>query len=165
MSRARCLEGVSFVVLLWATFGRAAASEATDATDLAAAQARFAETMSGSVLVGSYTIDGKSEPPKSDRYEIVSVSKYDDRTWIFVAKYGKLTMPPLRLPLMWAGNTPVIVLDDFTIPVLGTFSCRVMFDGSRYAGTWQHGDVGGHMWGRIEKVKKPVKAPRPAALR
>lgn len=143
----------------------AAGASGVDSAELADAQEKFAETMSGTVLVGSYTIDGKSGPPKADRYEIISVSKYDDQTWVFVAKYGELKMPPLKLPLAWAGDTPVIALDDFTIPLLGTFSCRVMFHNGRYAGTWQHGDAGGHMWGRIEKLKKPVKAPRPAGLR
>jgi hypothetical protein len=28
---------------------------------------------------------------------------------------------------------------------------RLFFHGDRYAGTWQHGAIGGHMWGRIEK--------------
>ena len=32
-----------------------------------------------------------------------------------------------------------------------TFDSRVLFHGNRYVGTWQHGEVGGHMWGMIEK--------------
>ena len=44
-----------------------------------------------------------------------------------------------------------ISLTDLAVPTLGTFTARVIFHGDRYAGTWQHGNVGGHMFGRIEK--------------
>jgi hypothetical protein len=52
----------------------------------------------------------------------------------------------------WAGKTPVITLDNVTIPGLGTFSSRVVIDGPLYAGTWQHDAVGGHMFGKIVPV-------------
>jgi len=32
----------------------------------------------------------------------------------------------------------------------------VLIYGDRYAGTWQHDKVGGHLWGRIEKPAKPA---------
>ena len=51
-------------------------------------------------------------------------------------------------------------LTNLTIPVLGTFTARVMFYGNRYAGTWQHGKVGGHMWGTIERAKPKRKTPK-----
>ena len=35
---------------------------------------------------------------------------------------------------------------------------RVFFYGDRYAGTWQHGKVGGHMWGRIERTGRTAQA-------
>ena len=41
---------------------------------------------------------------------------------------------------------------------IGTFTVRVFFYGDRYAGTWQHGSVGGHMSGRIEK-QAPATEP------
>ena len=45
------------------------------------------------------------------------------------------------------GAIPVVV------PRVGmvTFTVRLFFYGDRYAGTWQHGNVGGHKSGRIEK--------------
>ncbi|MCA9175246.1 MAG: hypothetical protein KDB14_12245, partial [Planctomycetales bacterium] len=55
---------------------------------------------------------------------------------------------------IWSGDTPVITLTDFTIPTLGTFSCRVLIYNGKYAGTWTHGAVGGHMFG----VLKPLEA-------
>ena len=39
---------------------------------------------------------------------------------------------------------------------------NVLFYENRYAGTWQHGKVGGHMFGRIEK-KSDEKAADPSA--
>jgi hypothetical protein len=53
--------------------------------------------------------------------------------------------------MRWVGDTPMIMLTDFTIPAMGTFTVRLFFYGDRYAGTWQHGRVGGQMFGRIER--------------
>ena len=59
---------------------------------------------------------------------------------------------PIPLEIKWAGDTPVITLTDLAIPSLGTFTARVVIYDGRYAGTWQHGQVGGHLFGRIEKA-------------
>ena len=48
-------------------------------------------------------------------------------------------------------------MDTLTIPVLGTFSFHILIDGNRYAGTWQHDQVGGHMWGLIQKADSDAK--------
>ena len=46
----------------------------------------------------------------------------------------------------------MVMLTDYSVPALGTFTARVLFYDDRYAGTWQHGqEVGGHLFGRIEK--------------
>jgi hypothetical protein len=77
---------------------------------------------------------------------------------VFLAriKYGKNDVKiPITLQVLWAGDTPMISMTDITIPGMGTFTARVMFHGDRYAGTWQHGKVGGHMWGMIDKSEKP----------
>ena len=50
---------------------------------------------------------------------------------------------PIVVPMEWLGDTPVVMLTDYTIPAVGTFTARVFFYGTRYAGTWQHGDGGG----------------------
>jgi hypothetical protein len=76
--------------------------------------------------------------------------------WLIKArvKYGdKDVTVPMPLEIKWAGDTPIITLTDFTIPGLGTFTSRVVIYENRYAGTWQHGQVGGHLFGRLEKVK------------
>ncbi len=48
----------------------------------------------------------------------------------------------------------MVSLTDLTIPGLGTFTARVLFYEDRYAGTWQHGKVGGHMFGKIQPAEK-----------
>jgi hypothetical protein len=48
----------------------------------------------------------------------------------------------------------VITLTNLAIPGLGTFTSRVVIYDNQYAGTWQHGKVGGNLFGRIEKVKE-----------
>ena len=48
-------------------------------------------------------------------------------------------------------DTPVIMMTDTSIPGIGEFTVRLFFHGDRYAGSWQHGKVGGLMSGRIEK--------------
>ena len=58
----------------------------------------------------------------------------------------------MKLPVKWAGDTPVISLTNKAIPGFGTFTARVMFYGDEYAGTWSGGSHGGLMWGKIVKI-------------
>lgn len=113
----------------------------------------FAKKMSNAVLQGHFVIDGQTSDLKQERYELKSVSKLPQGDlWLFQAriKYGDHDVTvPLPLPVKWADQTPIITLDEFTIPGLGTFSARVLIDGKRYAGTWQHGEVGGLLFGQI----------------
>ncbi|PQO35234.1 hypothetical protein C5Y97_14715 [Blastopirellula marina] len=118
---------------------------------------KFSDTLTGATLVGKFTIVGRDVPPKEERYEIKSVHKLDEGDiWLFNArvKYGdKDSTIPMPLEVKWAGKTPVITLEDVGIPGLGTFSAHVVIDGDKYAGTWKHGEVSGHLFGRIEKTK------------
>lgn len=132
--------------------------------DRAALEKEFAEKLTGSTLTGLYTVDGQKSDklPSPDSYELARVAKVADDKWSFQArmKYGEhdVTLPPITLTVEWAGDTPMISLTDFTIPLVGTFTSRIFFYGDRYAGTWQHGPAGGHMWGKIERTKKPADA-------
>jgi hypothetical protein len=120
----------------------------------------FAAKLTGAILAGSFSLDGKeSDPHKPDRYQIVTAKKISGDDWVVTAKMkvGENELDvPVPIKVYWADDTPVMSLTDLTIPGMGTFTSRVMFHGDRYAGTWQHGEVGGHMWGKIEKptVKK-----------
>jgi len=121
----------------------------------------FSERMANTVMIGKFTIDGRKDAdPKTERYEITSVTKAQGNYWTFLArvKYGKIdTKVPITVKVLWAGDTPMVSLTDLTIPGLGTFTARVLFYEDRYAGSWQHGKVGGHMYGRIEKMKAKEK--------
>lgn len=140
---------------------KSAAGEATPAAmpDQEELEKKFTEDMSGVVFSGSYSVtrDGKETPAAMEKYTIASVSKVKDDLWKFTARiqYGKHDVTvPMDLQVKWAGDTPMISLTNLTIPLLGTFTSRVLIYGDRYAGTWQHGKTGGHLWGRIEKIKK-----------
>ena len=60
---------------------------------------------------------------------------------------------PVPVIIRWASTTPLITLEEVTLPGMGTFSARVLIHRNRYAGTWQHDDVGGHLFGTLSKVK------------
>lgn len=119
-------------------------------------EAAFSEQMANTVLTGSFTVDGDETIPKPERYEIESVTKVTGNLWTFMTriKYGKTDAKlPVTVPVVWAADTPMVQLTDATIPGLGQqFSARVIFHQNRYAGTWQHGDKGGLMFGTFRKA-------------
>ena len=123
-------------------------------------EAAFAKKMTGATLVGTFTFDGKlsEKPAQKERYELAKVKKVGGNKWLFNAKikYGKTDIQvPVLIDMFWADDTPVVSMTNLGIPGLGSgFSCRVLFYENRYAGTWQHNDVGGHMSGTIEENKE-----------
>jgi len=124
--------------------------ELASLTDLERA---FTERMRSVTLVGSFTIDGReSEGGRPERYKIEQVTKINDSDWRFDARitYANVDVTlPVTVPIVWAGDTPMIAITDFTIPTLGTFTVRLLFYDDRYAGSWQHGETGGLMYGTI----------------
>lgn len=119
---------------------------------------KFSNSMKGVRFTGFFTVDGSDRPPAEETYEIQSVQKFgQDDLWIFTAriKYGKKDVTlPMPLPVKWLGDVPVISMKDLNIPGLGTFSAHVIIDGPKYAGTWAHGKVGGHLYGKISKIEE-----------
>ena len=117
----------------------------------------LSKLLTNSIFEGHFTIDGQDAPPKKEQYFLRKVKKLpsgDD--WGFQAriKYGDHDATfPLSLPIKWSGKTPVITVDNFTIPGWGTFNARVLISDGKYAGTWQHGKVGGHLYGTIKRDK------------
>jgi hypothetical protein len=112
----------------------------------------FEKYLSNSILSGSFTIDGQPlNKLEEERYEIKSAKKLDgdDDLW-------EITVPVV-VTIQWVGRTPMIVLDSVTIPGLGTFSARVVFHDRKYAGTWKHDNVGGHLFGRVEPASETPK--------
>jgi hypothetical protein len=124
----------------------------------------LAAKLTGSVFVGQFTVTGKEQAGgAAERYTITGATKLAGDDWMITSRieYGKHDVTvPMIIPILWAGDTPVMTVQDLTIPGLGTFSSRVLIHGDRYAGTWQHGEVGGHMFGRIEPAgEKPPEKP------
>jgi len=118
--------------------------------------AAFTEQMFKSVMIGTFTVDrDDSSQRRPERYEISKVVKLDrPNVWSFFAriKYGDHDVTvPVPVQVLWAGSTPVITVDNLTIPGMGTFDARVLIADNKYAGTWRHGEVGGLMFGRITK--------------
>lgn len=135
-----------------------AAESPADAPKPEALIKKLTEELTNVKLIGLFTVTGKEDrEPKQEEYTIVSAMKLPEGDlWLIKAriKYGdKDVTVPMPLEIKWAGDTPMITLTNFTIPNLGTFSSRVLIYEGRYAGTWQHGKAGGHMFGRVEKAK------------
>ncbi len=122
----------------------------------------FSKYLSGAVLTGVFTVDGKPlDKLNEERYEIKSARKLDgyDSLWEIVTriKYGVKDIElPVEINVEWIGKTPVMVMDSVSLPGLGTFSARVVFHDKKYAGTWKHDDVGGHLFGRIDRAPEKV---------
>lgn len=138
--------------------GRLGIGAAVDPASLTEVERQFAERMRNVTLVGSFTVAGQEDRvPQPDRYEIDSVEKIGDDLWRFEAKCcGVDGAAPIAVPLRFIGDTPMILMTETSLPGMGTFTVRVFFYGDRYAGTWQHGEDGGHLWGRIEKTARPA---------
>lgn len=167
----RCWKRILMIAVLCGLGGTGSMQSAASETPAAVpSQAdlfkKFEQIMNGAVLAGQFTILGRErEPMPPEEYTIKRVSKLADGDyWLFQAriKYSdKDVTVPLPLEVKWAGETPVITLTDLTIPALGTFSARVVIDNGKYAGTWTHGDAGGHMFGviRPNAEAKPRAGP------
>lgn len=136
--------------------------------DRAALEADFARRMQGAKLVGFFTDDragagkelseetytfGKLEKLEGDRWRIEAGMAYGGRSFSF----------PIVVEILWAGDTPVLSITDLAIPLVGTFTARVVFHGERYAGIWSAPDHGGQMFGRVVRAAPESEGGAPAA--
>lgn len=131
-------------------------AEATESSSTDEAKeliSKLEKYLSGAQLKGRFTIIGRDFSPKEEQYTIVEAKKLEKGDyWSLKAriKYGEIDQTiPLVLQIKWADKTPVITLEKMTIPGMGTFSARVLFNGGMYSGTWKHDDVGGHLFGEV----------------
>lgn len=162
MDRGRSVRVVVSVVALAVMFGlgwvvaKTGAGQAVPTESLTDLERQFTERMQDVVLVGNFTIEGRETRGGSpERYELSRVAKVDDDQWRFDVHmvYGSVDVTlPVVVPIVWAGDTPMVTITDFSIPTLGTFTARVFFYDDRYAGSWQHGQYGGLMYGAIEPM-------------
>ena len=137
----------------------AATEQADPKADEGDREQRLAKYLSNAKFVGKFTIDGKEDAaPKTEEYTLGKCEKLPQKDMYRLTariKYGDTDNEvPLDLKILWSGKTPVITLDSFWIPGMGTFGARVLIHSNRYAGTWQHDAVGGHMYGRIVKEEE-----------
>ena len=132
------------------------------APDRETLEKKFAETMSGAVMVGSFTDTTKDvKALKQEKYTLGEVKKLKDNLWLFNVRiqYGdKDATVPLPLNVEWAGDTPIITLTKQPIPGFGTFTSRVLIYDDHYAGFWWGGDHGGHLIGKITRPEGEAKA-------
>ena len=128
---------------------------AEDKARQAELDAAFGKLLSGATLEGSFTSTGEGADPTKlsrDKYTLGEVKKLEGIFWMIQARIqydDKDFTLPLMLPVRWAGDTPVIVVDEVGLPGFGTVSARVMFFADHYAGYWKHGKHGGHLFGTI----------------
>ena len=162
MAQGRSIRVVVSMVALAVMFGlgwvvaKTGAGQAVPTESLTDLERQFTERMQDVVLVGNFTIEGRETRGGSpERYELSRVAKVDDDQWRFDVHmvYGSVDVTlPVVGPIVWAGDTPMVTITDFSIPTLGTFTARVFFYDDRYAGSWQHGQYGGLMYGAIEPL-------------
>lgn len=148
------------MILMLLLFGGSIHAEERPASDPAKRQEELEKELerklSGATFTGNFTL-GKVTPEtklKEDRYTITKATKLKDDFWMIQTRIqygGHDVTVPLPLRIVWAGDTPVITLDDLPVPGLGSFTARVLIYKDEYAGTWSGKDHGGHLFGRIEK--------------
>jgi len=129
------------------------ASAPATAEDLEAA---LVKTLAGVFFKGQWCLieQGQLGEARPEQYEIVGVMKTGGDRWVINARieYGKINLvAPVPVQVKWAGDTPVIIVDKFTLPGAGTYSARVMIFENTYSGTWTAGDHGGMLHGVIAK--------------
>jgi|CXWL01.1.fsa_nt_gi hypothetical protein len=133
----------------------------------------FQDALTGATLEGVWQMTGEGglkgtaglTDPKPDKYTITSATKAGGDNWIILARieYGdKDVSVPVPVRVVWAEDTAIITLNDLAVPMIGTYSARVMIHNGFYSGVWYCNakNYGGVMQGRI--VKTPPEASKPA---
>lgn len=150
---------------------RAAAGAAAreESNGQAKRDAALVKMLRGATLEGSFTRTGPGSDPtrlSRDKYTLSEVKKAGPGLWNISARiqYDEHDVTlPLTLPVQWAGDTPVIVVDNVSLPGFGTVSARVMFFDQHYAGYWKHGQQSGHLFGIIRPAEATENQPRDKA--
>ena len=129
-------------------------------------EAKFKATMTKATMAGRWASvkDGKLGSEKEDKYSIVGVSKIGGDAWVIQARIQynqKDIIAPIPIQVKWAGDTPVITLDNVPVPGGGVYSARVLVYGDTYAGTWSGGDHGGVLNGIITQEGKQKEEKKP----
>lgn len=132
---------------------------------------QFEEKLTGATLIGVWQMTGEGglsgqavlTAPKPDQYNISKVAKISDDYWVITARiqYAEKDVNiPVPVRVIWAEDTAIITLNDLAMPLLGTYSARVMIHHGFYSGVWYCGgkNYGGVMQGRITKKKNDAQS-------
>jgi hypothetical protein len=135
----------------------AAQTSEAPAQPLSALEKDFQDSLANATLDGQFAMDGSSEVA-ADKYNIDRVVKTSGDNWTFyvkISRQGQDFTLPLPLQIKWAGDTPVITLTNQTLPMMGTYTARVVVYKDHYAGTWNGGTRGGKVFGRVVRQTPP----------
>jgi hypothetical protein len=155
MRTAKILAVLALPILSVALLAQDKPADAPPPVTLTPAEAEFQTSMASVYLEGVFT-NGPTTELHKDRYTIDSVTKVKDELWKVAARIqynGKDVKFAMNVPVKWAGDTPMISLTNFGVPMLGTFSARILFYKGEYAGTWSGTgpNHGGILFGKIRK--------------
>src|SRR5687768_1211217 len=83
-------------------------------------EATFKATLTQATLSGRWCSvkDGQLGPEREDKYTIVDVTKLGGDVWLVKSRiqYGKTDIvAPIPVRVKWAGDTPVITVDDVSV--------------------------------------------------
>jgi hypothetical protein len=125
--------------------------------DAQSLEAKFAAALSNATFNGRWCLinDGKLGPDQEDKYTIIGAQKVGGDTWLIRTRiqYGERDfVAPLPVQVKWAGDTPVIVVENLAMPGGSRkYSARVVIHDDTYAGTWSGGDHAGLLMGVISR--------------
>lgn len=152
------------VALLTATL--TAPSPARAADDLSEQEKAFMVQMTGVTLEGFFQVTGKGgldanesmSKPIVEKYTISGAQKLVEDNWVISARveYGdKDVTVPVPVRVVFAEDMAIITLTEMNLPLLGTYSARVMIHRGFYSGVWYSlkNNYGGVLAGRILKRK------------
>lgn len=121
-------------------------------------EAKFIATLTDATLKGRWSPikDGQLGPEKEESYQITSVTKVGGDKWTINARLsyaGRSLVLPIPAQVKWAGDTPVLILDQLSLGVGPAYSARVLIYDKTYAGTWSGGGLAGLLNGLITNGK------------
>lgn len=121
-------------------------------------EAKFIAMLTDATLKGRWSPikEGQLGQEKDESYQITSVTKVGGDKWTINAKLtyaGRSLVLPIPAQVKWAGDTPVLILDQLSLGVGPTYSARVLFYDKTYAGTWSGGGIAGLVSGVITNGK------------
>src|SRR5262245_6009247 len=77
-------------------------------------EADLSALLTNATLEGSFTFTGSTRL-MNDKYTLGNVRKLQGKDWLIQARIqygGRDVLVPLSLPIEWAGDTPMIMVDD-----------------------------------------------------